>query len=269
MLTYDYNILNDLRTGNKSLNDNKRSRNTHTSLLESTYGINNKLSITTLFSLVRQERNINNFTNLSSSTSTFGIGDAVLLLKYNLIDLPKVNITVGAGPKIPLGSSNVTDKNGFFLPADLQPGTGAWDAIFWSYIFKKRIIRESISFSATTLFRYTRKNNRYNETQLYQFGNEFLSVFGFSNRFILKKTMADLMLLFRLRHVGADRLDSGPFPNTGGTFLSFAPGFNYNINPSFATRLTISIPMYKFAIGTQVTTSYRLTLAFHFKINKK
>jgi len=79
-LAYDLNVLETLKSGMNTLEDDSRSRKTHSALLQAGYSFTNTFSVDVLFSWVRQERNINQFGS-SDFTSTQGLGDAVFLFK--------------------------------------------------------------------------------------------------------------------------------------------------------------------------------------------
>lgn len=130
-LNYDFNNLNTLNSGSDKLDDDSRKRITHSALLNFGYSISNRLSFETLFTWVNQRRAINQFGNTDLQQTT-GIGDAVVLIKY---DFPKTLgeksiLALGAGAKVPLGSFDEVDNSGITYIADLQPGSGAWDFIF-------------------------------------------------------------------------------------------------------------------------------------------
>ena len=130
-LSYDYNQLKTLKSGSTELDDDLRERLTQSILFETGYTFSNRFSIDLFLSYVRQERHIFTFQG-TNSTVTNGIGDGVLLFKYNFLpDNLKTTAMVGIGPKIPFGATDKTSDSGIALPADLQPGSGAWDAVFW------------------------------------------------------------------------------------------------------------------------------------------
>ncbi|MFK7923554.1 MAG: hypothetical protein AB8H47_16435, partial [Bacteroidia bacterium] len=124
--TYDWNHLQTLFSGNERLDDDTRIRNTHSFLLETSYDISRAFSVSALFSVVRQERIISTFGDPDITINT-GLGDAILLFRYNLLAhraQSNQQLVIGLGPKIPLGRANHRDERGITLPADLQPGTG-------------------------------------------------------------------------------------------------------------------------------------------------
>lgn len=69
-----------------------------------------------------------------------GVGDAMVLIKYRFYrrDSPRgtTQASLTTGPKLPTGSTSLTDRNGIRLPAGLQPGSGSTDLFFganWTY----------------------------------------------------------------------------------------------------------------------------------------
>ncbi|MEL6590805.1 MAG: hypothetical protein AAFQ68_12020 [Bacteroidota bacterium] len=269
--TYDWNHLQDLFTGNEQLDDDTRIRNTHSFLLEASYDINKRFSVSTLFSIVRQERIISTFGDPDITINT-GLGDAIVLFRYNLID-PEAytnhQLVVGIGPKIPLGRANHRDSRGIILPADLQPGTGAWDMLAWGFYQYMGILRPSTSFFGLTTYRVSGTNPTYNDVQSYRFGNEYQLQLGISDRFNLGKLMVDPSVMLRYRTVGEDRIDGNLFANTGGHWLDVIPGLQINFGPKAYYRISGNIPVFRALEGTQLTTSYKLTMALYYRFGLK
>ncbi len=271
LLTYDYNTLQALFTGRERLNDDSRERRTQTVLLEADYGLPYGFSLGVSFSGVRQERRITNFAGNINETTNTGIADAVLLLKYHFV--PKTGGStyagLGVGPKIPLGRNDFTDENGILLSADLQPGTNAWDAIFWSYITQTGILRPTSTFSASATYRLTTTGKRNFNQQNYRFGNEFVFRAGISDRILIGKVLLDPILSLRFRTVSADQANGFEFPNTGGTFLFLVPGLGWNATPSLSFQLSGSAPLYRELDGTQITTSYNMSFSVFYTLGQK
>jgi len=273
MLTYNYNTLTDLLDNTHKLDDDTRERTTHSFILESSYGINNRLSVTTTFSFVQQERRIFLLgqEDPNDILTSSGIGDAIVLLKYNILSLEdgkKSIITLGAGPKFPMGSSTTTD-NGILLPADIQSGTGAWDMVLWGYYYKD-FLPKRFNFFATASYRLTGRNERFKTTgdvQGYKFGNEMVAKLGTSYR---SEKVLDYSLVFQYRSTKPDEY-TDPIPNTGGKWVDVVPGLNVKFTDKFAFRLSSEIPVYRYLSGTQLTTTYKLlfSLLYKFEIIKK
>ena len=107
-LSYDYNALNTLKTGSVTQPSRERERTTQSILLELGYSFSNRFSVDGFFAYLQQDR----FIRLSDDlTRTRGIGDAVFLFKYNLIANESSSLTLGAGPKIPLGNTDHLSNN--------------------------------------------------------------------------------------------------------------------------------------------------------------
>lgn len=273
MLTYNYNSLTDLLDNTRKLDDDTRKRTTHSFILESSYGINYRLSVTTIFSFIQQERRIflAGQEDPSDILTSNGIGDAMVLLKYNLLSLEdgkKSIITVGAGPKFPIGSSTTTD-NGILLPADMQSGTGAWDMVLWGYYYKD-FLPKRFNFFATASYRLTGRNVRYKtlgDEQGYKFGNEMVAKLGTSYR---SEKVLDYSLVFQYRSISPDEY-TVPIPSTGGKWFDLVPGLNVRFKEQFAFRLSSELPVYRNLNGTQLTTTFKLlfSLLYKFDTNKK
>ena len=133
-LSYDLNYLSTLKSGSEIYKDETRQRITHSILLKSGYSFNSWFAIDALLSYVFQERKIV-FDDLINQTNTNGLGDAILMAKFILsrISENRSELQLGIGPKIPLGQSGLANTSDITLNADMQPGSGSWDLISWSY----------------------------------------------------------------------------------------------------------------------------------------
>lgn len=269
-LNYDYNNLNTLNSGTETLNDNSRLRITHSILLNTNYSITNRLSVEGLFTWVNQRRKISQFGN-ENLDQTSGIGDAVLLLKYNFPEIlgNESNIGIGLGLKIPLGSSTETNDQGIILNADLQPGSNAWDMIYWTSFSKNFNFRPSLTVSSRAIYRSTGTNNSYFENSSYQFGNEFQGFISFSDQFTLFKTLTSPSLSFKYRNARRDKIDGFDLDNTGGNWVSIIPNFAINLTPNITFSTKAELPIYNNVDGTQLTPTYRITSGLLLKISPK
>lgn len=267
-MTYEYNYLNDVLSGSRKI-EGRRRRVSQSALAAISYGISQRLGATVLLSFIRQQRRLNapNSERSLEEVTTNGPGDAVLLIKYNLVPLNisgQHQLAIGAGVKAPLGRSDLK-LNGFLLPADMQPGSGAWDGILWLYAFQG-FLPSRYNIFASASYRFTGKNNRFQQAEGafkgYRFGNEFVLTSGVSYR-----TLADFdfSLLLRYRNVGADDFGGGRVVNTGGNWLYLLPGINYNFGSS-GLRISGQIPAWRRLQGVQLTTSYTLNAAWFFTI---
>ncbi|MFW6290354.1 MAG: hypothetical protein ACOC0R_05235, partial [Mariniphaga sp.] len=118
LLSYDYNLLNDLMDGSELLKDDTRSRTTHSAMVEIKYGLSARFSFTAVLPFIRQERSIMSFGGAHDFTATQGMGDAVLLVKYRIFTpekRPTSEWVVGAGPKFSTGRTDFVNNNGWAL----------------------------------------------------------------------------------------------------------------------------------------------------------
>ncbi len=267
-LSYDVNVLKTLKFEQEQLDDNSRIRRTHSILLEFGYSFSTRFSVDGFFSWVLQERVINQFGN-TDFTSTQGIGDAVFLFKYRLWSAPQNTtiLTAGIGVKAPFGASDLTRSDGRPIIADLQPGSGAWDGIFWGQFTHISRIRPTLSITATTSYSFKGKNDTYLGSQTYQFGNEFQLIAGLSDRFTIGSTMVDPTLVFRYRNQVNDRLNDNEFPNTGGNWVFINPGLQWWIKPQFSIQANAEFPLYAQVIGTQLSPTFRVNTGLYYRIS--
>ena len=269
-LGYDVNVLKTLMDGRDVLDDQSRERVTQSILFQSGYSITDRFSADLFFSYVKQERTITQF-GKTDYTSTNGIGDAALLLKYSLSKSSsnKFLFTIAAGPTFPTGRSDFISDDGIPLNADLQPGSGSWDGLFWGNGIYKFDFRPTLNLSSTAIFSYKGKNNQYLGEQTYQFGNELQVLFSVNDNFLVGKKIIDTSISFRYRKALSDRFNDLTMPSTGGQWVFLAPSLAYNFSQKFAANATFEIPIFSEVEGTQLSPTYRLNIGVFFKINKK
>lgn len=268
--TYDQNTLRDLLFEDQRLDDNRRKRNTRSLILETSYDINKAFSLSGLFAFVRQERIIQTQSASEDITVNNGVGDGIILLRYNFLygtKHPDADFMLGAGPKFPFGKADFTDNRGITLPADLQPGTGAWDAMFWTNFTRRAFIRESLSLNMTATYRATGINPDFNGSQEYEFGNEFQVQVGIQDQWLLGSLLLDPMLGIQYRTVSEDKINGNVFENTGGHWVNLRPGLNVNLTQYSSLRITSSLPIYRYLEGTQLSTSYRFAITYYQSIS--
>jgi len=263
-LTYDYNTLQSVFEGSNKIDDNTRERITNSLLLETTYGLTDKLTLTDLFSFINQRRIISTSIGSENLLSSSGIGDMLILFKYAIISQTYFNqrqLAIGFGPKIPTGASDAT-QNGILLPADMQPGSGSWDFVFWSYYSEGFMpdLPLNIFFSAS--YKLNTSNDRFaNSDAGYKFGNEFVSSIGAGYR---TDMLLDFSLSILFRTTAIDQFDNVGVPNTGGIWLYAVPGLNIKLTDNFIARLSGQIPIYRNLEGTQLTSTYTLLVSFFY-----
>lgn len=269
-VSYDYNNLNTLNNGSEKLDDNARLRITHSILVNASYAFTDHFSVEGLLTWVNQRRKITQFGGVNLDQSS-GIGDALLLAKYNFSDVIGKNsdLNVGVGTKIPLGSSTEKSDEGITLNADLQPGSNAWDIIYFTSVSKSMNFRPSLSISSRIIYRSTGTNNDYFGDSTYKFGNDFQAFVGFSDQFLLFKTITSPSISFKYRNAQQDKIGGFDLDNTGGNWVSVIPNFSINISPNLVFSTKAELPIYSNVDGTQLTPTYRLTTGILYTIAPK
>lgn len=269
-VAYDYNNLNTLNNGSKKLDDNARLRITHSILVNASYAITDKFSVEGLLTWVNQRRKISQFGGINLDQSS-GIGDALLLAKYNFTDVigENTDLNFGIGSKIPLGSSTEKSDEGITLNADLQPGSNAWDLIYFTSVSKSMNFRPSLSISSRFIYRSTGTNNDYFGDSTYKFGNDFQAFVGFSDQFLLFNTITSPSISFKYRNAQQDKIGGFNLENTGGNWVSVIPNFSINVNKNLVFSSKAELPIYSNVDGTQLTPTYRLTTGILYTIAPK
>jgi len=258
-ITYQYNDISNLYNGSSQLENLSTTRNTQSTLLEINYGITKRLTFSGTLSFVQKFRK----TGLQVPTSTEelttrGLGDGLFMLKYVLHQntiREQYQFALGGGVKVPFGQSDIT-QNGLALNADMQPGTGAWDGVAWSYLSKTFAPATTINLFWYNSFRLTGTNDRFGENDSYMFGNELVSTMG-----ITDKLVGNLSYVFALRYrsTASDQRNNNIQPNTGGKWLSLKPALSYGLTDQISFRVSGQLPVYQHLNGTQPTTAYTLS----------
>ncbi len=269
-LTYELNSLQDVYAGTVRLDDDFRERRVNSFLLVVNYGLTGRISLSTLFTFINQSRNIASLGDLNSRLSTGGLSDGIILVKYNFIPLSlidQVELTLGVGAKLPIGNSTLR-SDGILIPADMQPGTGAWDGVLWGYFSKGFMPALPLNAFLNVSYRLNGTNNRFGDSfqQGYTFGNELFVNLGAGYR---TDTFFDFTLMLRFRNTTPDKFDGGQIPNTGGNWLYFVPGVNGKISDGLTARLSGQIPLYRNLTGTQLTTTYTGSIGLFYNFNLK
>jgi len=259
-LNYDYNNLSTLNNGNDNLNDDSRLRVTHSVLLNLGYSFTDRLSLEGMFSWVNQRRKITQFGN-ENLDQTIGVGDAVVLGKYNFKDLLGKNsvFNLGLGTKIPIGSTSETNDLGIKLNADLQPGSNALDFIYYASYSKSFDFRPSFNVSTKVIFRSTGENNEYLNNSSYEFGDETQVFLNFSDQFFLFESNITPILTLKYRNAKRDLIGGSKLENTGGDWVSLIPAFNIDLNSVITFSAKAELPIYSEVDGIQLTPTYRIT----------
>ncbi len=270
-IDYDDNVLKTLKSGSDKLDDDARIRHTRSIIYQVGYGITDKLSIDLFHSFIGQERKIQQSGNTDILRTT-GFGDLALLLKYKWLSFGEIehtSITSALGTKFPIGSTTKKSDLGLTINADLQPGSGSFDGIFWTQFIHQLNARPSLNISSTIIYNLKGKNKDYLDAFEYKFGNEFQFHIGVSDRILIGKMMNDPSIQFRYRRASRDQQEKIEIESTGGDWLFLHLDHRLWFNQKIAFHAGIDVPLYGRVNGTQLSPSYRLNAGFYFLFTKE
>lgn len=269
-LTYEFNQITDLFSGSKQLTNDSAERNTQSGLVEISYGLTDRLSVSGTLSAVRKQRRSGITNPGGTQTSvTSGIGDGIFMIRYTLQQQDlwnRYHFTVGVGGKAPIGSTTVRNGNNLLFNADMQPGSGAWDLVLWNQTAISLLPLSTLNISWINSFRYTGKNERFTETDFYQFGNEWISNLTLTNSIPFSDRLS-YGISARYRSTSSDQRNDVQMPNTGGKWISIIPDIFVGISDRTTFKISGQIPIYQHLNGTQPTTKYAISGAFFVNFN--
>lgn len=264
-LTHEFNEISDLYSGDDQLTNNTVERNTQSTLLELNYGLTDRLTISGTATYVQKD--LTSLRN-NQTLTTRGIGDGLLMLKYVLHQntmSDQYQLAVGGGAKIPFGKISLKSNN-IALNLDMQPGTGAWDGIAWSYFSKTFAPASTLNLFAYSTFRVTGSAERFGQNDQYKFGNEFVVNSGVTNNLI---SNLSYVAMVSYRSTGSDQRNGQNMPNTGGKWVNIEPALRYQITSGLSAKISGKIPLYQYLNGIQPTTSYTASISFFYNFGEK
>jgi len=268
--TYEYNQITNLFSGSNQLTNDSAERNTQSGLLEISYGLTERLSISGTLSTVRKQR-ISGLTipGGTQTSVTSGVGDGIFMMRYTIKQQDlwnRYHLAVGLGGKAPIGSTSVRNDNNLLFNADMQPGSGAWDLVLWNQTGISLMPLSTLNITWINSFRYTGKNERFTETDFYQFGNEWISNLTATNSFPFSDRLS-YGISVRYRSTSSDQRNDAQMPNTGGKWVSIIPDLFVGISDRATFKISGQIPVYQYLNGTQPTTKYAISGAFFINFN--
>lgn len=271
-ITTEYSSVSDYVTFKTQLDDNVRDRTVASGLLQVDYGLTDKITLSGLLTFLQQDRTT--FSELSGQSEflrTRGFGDAMLLVKYSLLNpspLSRTQLAIGGGVKSPIGRSRIANGNGTLIAATLQPGTGAWDGIIWTSALHNLDRHLGLNVFASATYRITSANNSFFGDGIggYRFGNELLTSIGIGIR---QNSRLDYTAGLRYRSTRVDESLDFPADNSGGKWLNLAPGVNFKLNDVIGLRGSGQIPLWRELRGTQYTTSYSISFSVFYTLRPK
>lgn len=206
-----------------------------------------------------------------------GIGDLLLFPRYELYnkstDSSQVEVTIGLGYKIPLGSNTdstvvYTDTKGVNYyttsPPTIQATNGSQDLVFYAFALKG-YPKSSLKFFANAF--YVKKG----WNSIGQKFGDYLSLGLFASKVFDRRYGITLQLKGEwMDKMKADKnidmlaLYNVDTESTGGYKVFVAPQFSYTYKMLTAYVMT-EIPVFQFLNGTQVASQYQFTAGVSYR----
>ena len=218
------------------------------------YGITDKLGVEiTVPYMWRTHKHIDGIgedgDNGNGESVTFGsnnVGDMRVGLKYNVLPTLRSLVVLGLGVYLPTGSTKTRDSNGEVMEAPTQLGRGQVGlnpTLYQTY----EVIPHRLNQFSFAGYRHTFRNN-----DGYQFGDEYNLGLGanlvtvpwlvltgqFNGRYLVHDNMSASLEQSAPPGNGGGvepavidpLIANRRVPNTGSTYLAFAPGFQVNVD---------------------------------------
>jgi len=163
----------------------------------------------------------------------------------------------------------LSDERGIALNADLQPGSGSWDAITWIYLARQLSFRPSSVLSARMVGRFNGTNREYLGSQSYHFGNSLQFYLGIGDQQAWGKQLFTPSISLRYRYAAKDQINDRELENTGGQWLTILPALSWHLNTRTILNLIPELPVYRKVGGTQLTPTFRMQAGFYYLLGKR
>ncbi len=260
---YEHNFLNTLYAESTVLPLNNRQRQTQSFLLRLSYNVTDRVGIEALLPYVIQRRDITQNSGDIDRESSNGIGDAVILLKYDLIKNITWNLNIGIGPKLSTGSSDQRNSIGLLLVNDLQPGSGATDIISRVALTHNLSARPSSSVYGQVVWTAKGTDPTYLGSQRYGFGSEVQVSGGISDQFITRLTTIYPAISLRYRNATRDTINDNSQENTGGKWVFLKASLGFDVMGENRISIAYERPVYTEVDGTQLSPDHIINFSFY------
>lgn len=246
------------------IDDDSRTRLTHTALLQLGLGLSSKLSLEVLVPYIEQDRRI---TQLGSedNTSTSGLGDISTLLSYKFLrKSAKQTLYISFGFKAPTGAIDNKSSQGIVLNSGLQPGTGAWDILTLVRFIMPFRANKSINFYSNLIVNFKAINKDYQPDFAFKFGNEQQLNLGINAQGLALKRLWNVGLGTRFRNVMANKSNHQSISSSGGRWIFGTANLTHWLIPSNTSiNLTGDLPLLTHVSGLQNVPNYRINVSFY------
>lgn len=199
---------------------------------------------------------------------TDGIGDLVLFGQYRFFHEPnKQHAAIQIGVKTPSGEADERSPEGELIEADLQPGSGSWDASFgiaYTHWFSP--------FAFDTNILYTVVTEGTQDTELgdvfnYNFALSYRVGGGLQGVFYAARQGPAWDLFAEINGEWRDTKETGGVddPDFGGHLLFFSPGVRLTLGSNWSFAVSGGIPMVADLNGQNLADpDYRVTASLGF-----
>ena len=185
-----------------------------------------------------------------------GIGDAVVLGQYRLMQRPGLDSALLFGVKAPTGKTSNTD-NGVRLDTEFQPGTGAWDFLIGAAVSKQT---GRVGYHGNVLYNKTTEGSQ--DTEI---GDAFFYNAAFSYRLSGEDGHTahthlqwDILLELNGETRQKNKIAGAREANTGGTVIYLSPGLRLSSGSKWSAFLSIGLPVTENLNGEQAGFDYRI-----------
>ena len=197
-----------------------------------------------------------------SKGDSAGIGDAVLLGQYRFYKHNSIGASILFGVKAPTGKTDVNNQ-GAQLDAELQPGSGSWDALAGMALSHQR---GSVGYHANVLYNKTTEGSQDTDSGDAFFYNAALSYRLSSGEGDHPHKDAaehghlawDLLLELNGGTRDKTKVAGNVQPNSGGSTIYLAPGIRFSSSASWTGFLSLGIPVSEDPNGVQTEVDYKL-----------
>lgn len=244
------------------------------------YGLSRNLTMSVETGNYFEKKEVGLNHNEANTYSSRGISDLVLFPRYDIVNRnsgPKpVELTIGMGIKIPLGSYNDSSKKKLFTgstyyitkPQAVQLSSGAQDIIFYSFFYRGYPLHKFRIFASAIYIKkgwnpIGEKLGDYKSIALFA-GKSFFDHFGITLQ--LRGELVDKMKLNKDILLNA-------YPNydpeaTGYKKVFITPQISFN-KANFAIYALSDIPIYQNVTKTQIGSQHQVTIGISYKIFSK
>lgn len=185
--------------------------------------------------------------------TTHGFANAVVSAKYAVLKTKNdMELTVGAGAKVPVSRKIFRDQYGVPYPQELQPSTGAFGFAGQIFFFKGF---DEKKWRLVVHGRY--ELNGYNSED-YRFGDAIFTSLFFGRSFA-KHWAATLQLRNEFRF--EDWQGDTRYLVTGGDIIFVSPQISYTFKPKLTLSLTGDIPVFRHYNGVQLSPKWAVGIS--------